>query len=525
MSPFLYLIKRNFINYIKNIKHNKTKIIPFVFYFILIVIICLSSFSDNDTASIKEPKYFIAISTAIIITSFLFTIYSGISRKNFRFTMSDVNLIFTSPIRPQNTLLYGFVREISFIFAFSLFFLFQIPNILNHFKFANYGILIFFITLFIFCITLSFISLLMYGIFSRFQKYKTFAVNFSKCILAIFLISTTLYIYQNSSGNYFEIFTDFFNKNWWGYIPVVGWTSNIITQCLTVFNASIFLNLGLLILTCILCGFILYNLNLDYYEDALPSAEQNEVAQSYKNSGFDSKQLLSSSKARKPFARRKVSMVKFPSFSKAIFYRHILEYKKTGFYFVNLLTLFYLIISIAYGLWFEPPLSPLLYLAAYLIVTTLQIGKWSQDFNNHFIFLIPDSSTSKLLYSTLSSMIKYIIDGCFIFIPAGILLKVNPLEIIFGILSFISFGAVCTYGGVLSYKLFDKVSNQLTRGLVTFLSIFIFIIPGILIGNLLSFYFKIFGPFAVYISIILYNTLISIIIIQKAKNIYDDINI
>lgn len=527
MSAFTYLIKRNFINYIKDFKHNRTKIIPFAFYFIIIVIICLSSFfgdSDVATASIKDPKYFIAISTAIVIVSFLFIIYSGITRKNFRFTMSDVNLIFTSPIRPQNILLYGFIREISFVFAFSLFFLFQIPNIINHFEFANYGVLVLLVTIFIFCITLSFISLLMYGIFSRFQKYKAFASNLSKAIIVIFLLITSLYIYQNYTGDFFEIFTRLFTEKWWGYIPVVGWTSNIITQCLTSFNISIFLYLGLLILTCILCGFILYNLNLDYYEDALPSAEQNEVAQSYKNSGFDKKQLLSSSKSFKPFARRKVRMVKFPSFSKAIFYRHLLEYKKTGFYFLNLMTFLYLIISVLYGMFFNNPLSPLLYFTAYLIVTTSLLGKWSQDFNNQFIFLIPDTSVSKLFYSTLSSIIKYVIDGCFMFIPAGILLKTNPLEIVLAILCYISFGAVCTYGGVLSYKLFNKVSNELTRGLTTFLSLLVFIAPGILIGNLLSFYFKIFGSLAVYISIIIYNALISIIIIQKAKGIYDDID-
>ena len=68
------------------------------------------------------------------IVSLLFIIYSGISRKNFRFTMSDVNLIFTSPIRPQNILLYGFLREISFVFAFTIFFLFQIPNLVNNFN-------------------------------------------------------------------------------------------------------------------------------------------------------------------------------------------------------------------------------------------------------------------------------------------------------------------------------------------------------------------------------------------------------
>ena len=143
MKPFLYLLKRNFINYLKSIKHKPTKAIPFIFMAGFIALMCFSIFSDDaNPESLIDSKYFIGITTGILFELFLFIIYSGVTRKNFRYSMSDVNLIFTSPIKSQNVLLYGFIKEISFMFAMCLFLIFQLPNLALKFSFIPGGIVI-----------------------------------------------------------------------------------------------------------------------------------------------------------------------------------------------------------------------------------------------------------------------------------------------------------------------------------------------------------------------------------------------
>jgi hypothetical protein len=260
---------------------------------------------------------------------------------------------------------------------------------------------------------------------------------------------------------------------------------------------------------------------MDFYEDALPSAEQNEVAQNYKNSGFNSKELDKMQFARKPFARRNAKLNYSALYSKAIFFRHMLEYKKSGYYFLNILSGIYLIASVAIGLYLHISLSTFLLFAIYIMVISSSTGKWSLDLSSHFIFLIPASSTSKLFYSTLSSVIKYFVDGIILFVPCGILIKSNPTEIILSLLAYTSFGAISIYGSVLNYKLFDKVSNQMMKGLFMMITLIIYVLPGIVVGALFSFKFKIFGPYALHFSFIIYNTIASIIIIQAAKGIYD----
>lgn len=524
MRPFLYLLKRNFINYLKSIKHKPTKVIPFIFYgaFIILMIFSMSQ-KASSAEEYKDPKYFVAISAFVSLVFLIHSLYGGITRKNFRYNMSDVNIIFTSPIKPQNVLLYGFLREISFIFAFGLFFIFQIPALGNNFKFTSFGIPVFIFTLFIFAITVSFISLLIYGIFTKFYKYKDNAVKISKGIIILLFATLALYIYSISNGDLLNATLVFFNKSFWNHIPISGWALSLFKQCLTGFNPSTILYLGLLIIICIICASVLYNLNLDYYEDALPSAEQNEVAQSYKNSGYDTKQLSQLRKARKPLARRKSTINYSSTYAKAIFLRHLLEYKKTGFYFLNILSGIYFIASISFGLYFKAPLYVFFFISIYFMVLSTYSGKWSTDFSGHYIFLIPASSASKLFYSTLSSILKYVVDSLILFLPAGILTGTNPLEILLIIIAYISFGAISTYGAVLNYKLFDRVSNQMMKGMFMMITLFVFIIPGIIIGAILSFYLNFLGNYSLYLSFILYNSLASLIIVQAAKGIYDSI--
>lgn len=525
MKPFLYLLKRNFINYIKSIRHKPSKAVPLVFVIAVIILMsCAVIFGDEKTESFNDPKYFIGVATAIIFQLFLFILYSGVTRKNFRYSMSDVNLIFTSPLKPQNVLLYGFLKEISSIFAMSIFLIFQLPNLAFKFSFVTGGIVYLLLIIIAFFIVLSSLSLLIYGFFSKYYKYKELAIKIVKYSSIVVTLALAVYIYTGSNGDYYDFAMDFFNKDWWSYIPVMGWGRALLSQCLTGFNISSLIYGGLLILSCIGSITLLYKFNLDFYEDALPSAEQNEVAQSYKNSGFDSKQLSKMQNSRKPFARRKVTLAYSAKFAKAIFFRHMLEYKKTGFYFINMLSVIYLVASVVVGLYFDIPFFALLLFSIYMMVLSTYAGKWSMDFNGHFIFLIPASSAAKLFYSTLSTILKVTVDSLLLFIPAGILMGVSPLEIILTILAYISFGALSTYGAVLNYKLFDRVSNQLMKGIFMMITLIVYILPGIVIGVLFSFVFEIFAPYSLHISFLVYNTLASLVIVQAAKGIYDSID-
>lgn len=524
MKPFLYLQKCNFINFIKSLRHKPTKLIPILFYLAFMIFFAVSfSIDPPGSENLKDPRILITIFTIVGILSSLLTVYSGISRERFNYYMSDVNLIFTSPIKPQNVLLYGFIRQISSALMIVVFLVFQIPMLITNFNFVTNGLPILLLTLFLLFVTLSFVSLLMYGIFSKYTKYKNLASNISKYTSVAIVGALGLYIYS-LSGNILDNILNIFSNDYLNYIPIIGWTRALLVQCLSGFNSSTILYIGLLVITNMIFIIVLYNFNLDFYEDVLSSAEMNEVAQTYKNSGYDMKQLDNTKLKYKPWSRKGVKSNYSSLYAKAIFSKHMLEHKKTGLWFFNILSLIYLLISISFGLFIKDlPFSVLLMFSVYIMAVSTYAGKWSSELNGHYIYLIPASSESKLFFSTLSTLIKYLSDSLILFIPAGILTGANPLEIVFSILAYMSFATILTYGAVLNYKLFDKVSNQMVKGMFMMLSLFLFILPGVVVGLLLSFKFQIFGPYALHFSFIAYNLVASIIIIQFAKGIFDTI--
>ena len=97
---------------------------------------------------------------------------------------------------------YIFIHEISSILVFSIVIIYQIPNINVNFKFQKSGMAFFIVGFLLFLITMTFISLLMYGIFSKFYMYKEKAVKILRAIILFLIIGLVFNIYLNSKGDF-----------------------------------------------------------------------------------------------------------------------------------------------------------------------------------------------------------------------------------------------------------------------------------------------------------------------------------
>ncbi|MBM7835481.1 putative ABC exporter domain-containing protein [Clostridium sardiniense] len=524
MSPFLYLAKRNFINYFKSFKSKPSKVIPYIFFIIILGFSFSSVFLGEKNTTFTDSKIFTGIVTIVSLLLILISIYSGITRKSFSYSMADVNLIFTSEISPTKVLLYGFLKEIGYVFIFGLFLIFQIPMLIDKFGITAQGIFILFMLIILISITTSALSLMIYGIFTHFPKGKQIAKNIFISIIILVFVYFALTIYKQR-GNLFNSILNLSNDNFWNLVPLVGFCKMIGESIFSGFSISMLLSIIGLIASSSLFVIVLCKLNLDFYEDVLSSAETREAAMSYKNSGYDVKQLDYSKFKYKPWTRKNITDNYSSEFSKAIFRRQLLEYKKTGFYFLNLMTLILILGAIFFAKVVKGDIFIFLCIIVYILVLSVSASKWSLEFNTPTIFLIPDSSVRKLFYSTLTSIIKVSIDGVIVFLLIGALLRTNPIEIILCIITYISFGFLTTYGGVFNYKIFDRVSNQVTKSLVMFFSIFVYIAPAILIGAFIGIKLSFLGHYAIYAGVIIYNLIASIILMNLSKSIFDTIEL
>ncbi len=69
-------------------------------------------------------------------------------------------------------------------------------------NFKKSGMAFFIVGFLLFLITMTFISLLMYGIFSKFYMYKEKAVKILRAIILFLIIGLVFNIYLNSKGDF-----------------------------------------------------------------------------------------------------------------------------------------------------------------------------------------------------------------------------------------------------------------------------------------------------------------------------------
>ena len=152
-------------------------------------------------------------------------------------------------------------------------------------------------------------------------------------------------------------------------------------------------------------------------------------------------------------------------------------------------------------------------------------GKWAQELNKPFIFLLPASSKSKVFYATLAETLKNGLDGLILFTVAGFMFKASVQTILLSAIAYMTFSIIYTYGDLLSRRIFGGMhSKNLIMFFKMFLIIFI-IAPDIVISLMLYFIFK-GNPLADYLfygSIIFYNIVASFAILLMCKGIFEQL--
>lgn len=525
MKPLFFILRRSVINYFNDIKNKPSRLIPYILTAVFMIFLILSSIFGKGEQKFKSPDILMAIVTAVLLIWFFSQAKSHVNTQSSSFRMSDVNFLFTSPISPADILIYGFIKQIYSTLIFSFFLLFQIPNLTLNFHLVKFGAFYFLLVFFLFALCMSMLSMIIYSLASRSYKNKRI-VNVLLNASAIGVIGFVGYGLLLGKSNLWKTALEIFNLNLWNYIPIIGWVRILISKITTSLDIFFVLYLLLMLTTMFLLVLLLYKMNLDYYEDVLGSSERNENIAMVKRGSKNGVSQVDRSKFGK-IKVRKASIEYKGSGAKAIFYRHLLEYRKTGFHLINLYTILIVAGAIIFSI--VSPIKNLIFLTyglAYFMVTSLFAGKWFQELGNPYIYLIPDTSAKKVFYSTLANLIKTLSDGILVFVTGGILCKADIITILLCIMTYVSFGAIFNYASVLSVRLFGKIASDALKGMLMFFSVFATIIPGVIINLVLVLVLnKMFGIYTEYIGWILTNVILSLIFIQLGKGIFDNIEL
>ena len=104
MSALTYLTLTRLKNGIRDLLRKPARLIYVVFLLALLVFAVQGSGSTYPPESYRDLREVVAMATALFLFIFLLTVWNGFSKGGTIFSLSDVNLLFPSPIHRTRTL-------------------------------------------------------------------------------------------------------------------------------------------------------------------------------------------------------------------------------------------------------------------------------------------------------------------------------------------------------------------------------------------------------------------------------------
>lgn len=476
MSALLYLLRCSFMNIFKRALKKPLVMIGYFFTAAFIGVMIWVTFTmPNANLNNGSDAMFRSVMTGIFGMFAWFSLRMGIDKGSSYFRTADVNLAFTAPFRPNQILLYGFMKNVVGTLFLVVMGIFQMPNLKNQFTMLPYGPLIIMLAILVFSLTYPVYGMLIYSWTSKSKlrrKNTKRAVDLLAIAVAVMFLLNLL-----KTRELVASITGLLDNAAVNWVPVVGWMRMITAAAVDGIGMQFFLGIGLMVV--LFAGVIitLYRMNLDFYEDVLEATDYLESAIRAKAEG---KNMQFGLKVRKS-VKGKLS----GSGAKAVFHKNILEMRKTAYFlFVDRTSLIVVIAAIAFRLFMPDEMggASLFMVLAFSVymqfLFTIQ-GKWQIELGKPYLFLLPATAGEKMFYATLSDNLKNLLDGTVLFVTAGILFKGSILDIIICIISYTMFGAVFLYGDILSRRLFGGVHSKGLQIILKLLLTLFILLPGI----------------------------------------------
>ncbi len=480
-SGIKYYFKVSNINRIKNFKRKPFKSVGMLVLGIYFVFLPLFLKGIIKGMNLDNPKGYIGFIAVLSIYIGMPSMLSYFKRKGLVFTEADINFTFTSPITPKenlliasiNTILLSVVQYMAYMIA--AYFIFRIP--------LYKAILVALVGVVFTNIINNSLVIIMYGSENLNNKTK----NIIRYLVYIILISITALIVFNvtSKGVSFKNIMNIFSGDLIMLVPIFGWEIGFLKFVLvgpSVFNI---ITTGLYFISVLILLIYAKSLKIkgEYYEDALSfSEEYSRILEKSKKEG-------SIEWVGKKDKIKNISFSKKGSYSKAIFYKQLDEFKKISIFKKYGKVLAYMLISGITGFFIKKDLTESLDLVTVLLVAyivSIYFGiffskgqSWKKEYESFYIYLFPDKARSKMFYSTLFQIIRYFIEGIALALPINIIFKFPIYYIILNVIIYTSVQIMILYVDFILREIVgSKIGENLAYMVMIGVDFFILLLGG-----------------------------------------------
>ena len=482
MRSHFYLLRTGLKNRLKEVLHKPGKL---VLYILIILGIAAAIVGTRVGASYSEQvapvSYLGAGFCGFLIIFYITSIQKGLSSGDSIFDMSDVNLIFVSPVNPRATLLYGVIRLVGVSFWAGFFLLFQGSTLAN-FGIGFGGVFVLFGVFILNMVVLTILSLVIYSVTNGRPFRKMIVRIIAAAVFAPALLFFAVRFF--TGGDILQALNDVIGAHLISAIPVIGWASAGSIALVEGNMTAALLWLGLLVLSG--AGMLLYIMlsRSDYYEDVLVATE----------TAFEKKRAAAERNVQMAGATNARVRVKKTGLSgtgaRVFLHKHLREtFRKNRLGFFSIYMIIITIGLVAASVFLRGSMDIILALPvlAWLQVFLIGTGRGLLETYSHYIYMIPGSPFKKLIWSNMELMLRTAVEGVlFLGIP-GAVLGSNPAVIIGSMAVYILFSLMLLGVNYLSMRFTEANISQGILMMIYFAAVLIIIAPGLAAALIVGF--------------------------------------
>lgn len=534
-NPLVYLTVVKLKNQLKEAVRHPAKLIYILF---IAAMLALTVFTGRESEMELRPLYEL---TAIMVLFYAFTglmsFLNGLNggAGNYpMFTLSDVSMLFPSPLKPNKVLFYGLCRQLGLSLLLGFFLLFQYGWI--H---AAYGLEYVHLVL----IVLGYALSLFLGQVCAMAAYTRTSGNDNarrivRMIVYVVTICFVVWMLITCAPSLILVSGDElaaasgisaligagaeFLANIGIFFPVFGWSAGLIGGIFT----QDYMTVGI----CALLMLTIFSVSLllviksknNYYEDVLQTAEVAQSAIVAKREGQPAEVTPKKVKVGKIGIRKGKG-------SNTLFYKHLLENRRSGALLFSKTSLIFMAIVIVCAfiyntLFTDENGNTAAFVAVFTMSTYMQmfsesLGRFNWELSKPYIYMLPEPPFKKLLWATTETLMADCVEAVIIFVPVSVILGIGPIDMILCILARISFSLLFTAGNIMVERVFGLVRS---KGLILFfyiISLMILAVPGIALGVLLMSLELFPGAAGMLLGLIAGNIPIALVVIFLCRNL------
>ena len=221
-----------------------------------------------------EPEEFVELIVGgIILVVFVFQAISADKNGSKIFLPADVNLLLSSPMKPQSVLLFRLMTQLGTSILASVYLLFQLPNLVLNLGLSIWVALAMIAT---WCLTIvigKLLQILLYIVCSTNVKLKSHLRN-GIYVFLLAIAGAYLLYWKTSGEHYLVAATGFFNSSVSRFVPLWGWLKGFCMFAMEGNIAGLLASFAAIVVGGGLLTYIIWLIKADFYEDAMAKSEE-----------------------------------------------------------------------------------------------------------------------------------------------------------------------------------------------------------------------------------------------------------